>query len=288
MNLKFHIKNIIKAFFLKFGARISAYESDISKAQKHKFEKWETLSQILTININRRSNSLDNNLENHFIDYILSNYKFSQSQIFQDMLVLFLTRNKANGFFVEFGATNGVSFSNTYSLEKLHSWHGILAEPALTWRNDLYKNRGCSIDSRCVWSKSAELLDFNQTEISELSTIELFSQSDNLRHSRRNWKSYQVETVSLNDLLDQHNAPAHIDFISIDTEGSEFQILNAFDFSKYRIDIFCIEHNYNDTERNNIYELMNSKGFTRIFSEYSLFDDWYVSPSIMADSNKSN
>ena len=53
-----------------------------------------------------------------------------------------------------------------------------------------------------------------------------------------------VETISLNDLLDFYNAPKLIDYISIDTEGSELDIIQNFDFKKRTINIISIEHNY--------------------------------------------
>lgn len=54
----------------------------------------------------------------------------SRSQLRQDLFVLTELNFKQNGYFVEFGATNGVDLSNTYLLEKEFNWSGILAEPA--------------------------------------------------------------------------------------------------------------------------------------------------------------
>ena len=69
----------------------------------------------------------------------------SKSQLGQDLFVLLETNFKKNGFFVEFGATNGVDLSNTYILEKQFNWQGILAEPAKVWNAELQRNRNCSI-----------------------------------------------------------------------------------------------------------------------------------------------
>ena len=65
----------------------------------------------------------------------------SKSQLRQDLFVLGVTNFKQNGFFCEFGATNGVDLSNTYLLEKEFNWSGILAEPAKIWHSDLQRNR---------------------------------------------------------------------------------------------------------------------------------------------------
>ena len=201
----------------------------------------------------------------------------SKSQLRQDLFVLSECNYKKNGFFVEFGASNGVDLSNTFLLETEFLWTGILAEPAKAWRNELHKNRpNASIETLCVWKDSNSLLTFNETEIPELSTIEAFSDSDrHVKARKKSKKKYDVQTISLTDLLKKNNAPKRIDYLSIDTEGSEFEILNAFDFEEFSIDIITVEHNDTD-QRELIFELLTYKGYTRKFSEISDFDDWYV------------
>jgi hypothetical protein len=83
-------------------------------------------------------------------------------------------------------------------------------------------NRNCTIDFRCVWKKTGDLLTFKEVVgAAELSTIRHYTKSDGHRSARiETGVDYQVETVSFNDLLKQRNAPTTIDFISIDTEWS--------------------------------------------------------------------
>ena len=202
----------------------------------------------------------------------------SPSQLHQDLFVCNELNQKRNGFFVEFGAADGRLFSNTYMLEDGLNWTGILAEPARIFRERLPLNRPrCSIDFRCVWKRSGELLEFS--EDGELSTIAgEFSEALDIscKGHRIEKTRYQVETVSLNDLLSQHYAPSEIDYVSIDTEGSEYDILSAFDFDKYNVEIFTIEHGQNTPIRQKIYDFMTSKGYERKLEEYSGWDDWYV------------
>ena len=87
--------------------------------------------------------------------------------------------------------------------------------------------------------------------------------------------SYSVGTVSLNELLETHEAPSIIDYISIDTEGSEFDILNSLDFEKWSFRTLTVEHNF-AAQRHDIYQLLTSKGYARVNTEVSRFDDWYV------------
>jgi len=205
----------------------------------------------------------------------------SYAQLNQDIIVLLYTGFKKGGYFVEFGATNGVELSNTYLLEKEYNWDGILAEPAKAWHEELAENRNVNIDFSCVWTKSDEVLSFDMVDGSGAvySTISSFRDNDSNGGIRENRTTYDVDTISLNDLLKKHNAPKKIDYLSIDTEGSEFDILNNFDFGAYDVSIITCEHNGTEY-RKKIFELLTRHGFVRKFTEYSKFDDWYFHQSL--------
>ena len=93
--------------------------------------------------------------------------------------------------------------------------------------------------------------------------------------------SYPVTTIALNDLLEAHAAPRVIDYMSVDTEGSEYRILKAFDFSKYDVRMMTVEHNFCEPDRENIRVLLAVNGFTRVFTELSKWDDWYVKDALL-------
>jgi FkbM family methyltransferase len=205
-------------------------------------------------------------------ELILSNFR---SQLGQDVFALSLLGPNKQGFFVEFGATNGIDLSNSYLLETCFGWNGILCEPAVGWKNDLIKNRTAVIDARCVFSESNLVLSFSETTVPELSALRGFGESDEHSGVRQPMRTYEVKTVSLLDLLKEHDAPPHIDLLSIDTEGSEFEILKAFDFSQYTFGAICVEHNYT-ISRDKVRELLVSNGYRQVFSELSDFDDWFV------------
>jgi len=201
--------------------------------------------------------------------------KYSKAQLRQDIFALSQLNYKKNGYFIEFGATDGVYFSNSYLLEKKYGWRGILSEPAHIWHKDLKINRSANIETNCVWKNSEDSLEFFETQDPALSTVGIYNSNDNHALSRTQTKPYYVQTISLIDMLKKYNAPKEIDFLSIDTEGSEFCILENFDFNKYSFKVICCEHNYTQN-RKKIYDLLTNNGYKRKYTFLSRFDDWYV------------
>lgn len=192
----------------------------------------------------------------------------------QDLWVVHETARKRGGFFVEFGAMDGIAGSNTLLLERDFGWSGILAEPNPAWHAELARNRTAQIDHRCVFKTTGERVGFAATKHSSLATIAEFAASDGHAQSRTEHEILQIETVSLNDLLAAHGAPRAIDYMSIDTEGSELAILEAFDFARWDVRLFSIEHNLTMREQE-IDRLMRSRGYEKRFDGYAVIDAWY-------------
>lgn len=210
---------------------------------------------------------------------VLRQAGYSRGQLMQDLFVLSeLGELRGRGFFVEFGATDGVALSNSWLLEKRLSWKGILAEPGRCWHEALCHNRGCAIETKCVWSCSGEYLSFDEVSSAELSTLSDFAQTDKHGQARSDFKRYQVPTISLNELMRRHDAPPEPDYLSIDTEGSEFAILSEFDFDRYPFKVITCEHNHSPI-RDEIRGLLESKGYRRKHENLSQIDDWFVRAS---------
>ena len=208
--------------------------------------------------------------------FLFANRHKSKSQIYQDLHIAIHCSRVANSsnFFVEFGATDGVMLSNTHFLETELGWNGILAEPGKSWQVRLRSNRTALISDFCVWRTSGEKLEFIDAENPDLSGLET-TFTDFHRARAGESARYFVETLSLNDLLSQHNAPKNVSFLSIDTEGSEFEILHALDFDTWQFDMIVCEHNFQKS-RKEIKKLLLSHGYRRHLAIASLWDDWYV------------
>ncbi len=261
------LKRFVKETLRRFDIRVARY-GNIQRLEENP-RNGNVLEMLLDC---RYAHSAQLILQN---GQLLKAIRNSKSQLGQDIFALFEVGFKERGYFVEFGATNGVSLSNTYVLEKEFAWGGILAEPAMRWHRDLIENRHCQIESRCVWRDSHSILTFNETGEGEYSTIDSFSSSDDHNHVRTKGRKYGVPTISLEDMLDKYKAPKRIDFLSIDTEGSEYEILSGFDFDKYEFGAITCEHNFS-SQREKVFSLLTAKGYRRQLEGISSFDDWYV------------
>lgn len=215
-----------------------------------------------------------------FMAYCIARRRKSKAQILQDLWVCYELGEKSGGFFVEFGATNGLINSNTWLLENELNWRGILAEPNPIWHAALARNRTVHIEHLCVSSRSEEVVRFLATDgvDPELSTIASFADGDHFADVRRGGTALDVKTISLNDLLDKYDAPREIDYISIDTEGSELDILSAFDFTRRRFNLISVEQN-SKTEKG-IGDLLLRNGYRHVFPQFSQWDGWYVSSEL--------
>jgi len=226
---------------------------------------------------------------NYYLAQPLENRQFARSQLGQDLWVAFLldcwnldSPLHRQGYFVEFGAFDGVHLSNSYLFEKQFGWQGIVAEPAPDQFAKCVQRRFCHIDPRCVWGRSGDVVSFNQVPGNEeLATADICSNADLHGQARAAQKSLiQVQTVSLNDLLREWDAPRVIDYISIDTEGSEHEILKAFDFGAHAFRTLTVEHNFTD-KREPIHQLLSAAGYVRVGRSVERFDDLYVKPELL-------
>jgi len=203
----------------------------------------------------------------------------STSQLGQDMEVLKFYNNKEGGFFVDIGANDGIEFSNTFLLERNYEWKGICAEPNPEVFKLLVKNRPNSLCcDAAIYSLSYKNLLFDVANNYDL----MSGLSDHLdvhkEYVNRDKKQIVVKTLTLTDLLDKAKAPSFIDYLSLDTEGSEFEILRATDFSRYTFGLIDVEHNFVEPRRTEIRNLLLSHGY--VYLRENQFDDSYKHSSL--------
>ena len=199
----------------------------------------------------------------------------SKSQILQDYFVASYFKFKKKGVFIEFGATDGIKDSNTFLLESEYDWRGILVEPIKDFYLKLKNNRSSKCINKVVYNRSNEKIIFQELKTKELSTIKGFGKNDGHKRHKLNSSEYEVESISLNDLIKNYVPNKKIDYLSIDTEGSEYDILKAFNFQTFKVEVISIEHNFS-INRKKIFKLLTSNGYKRVLEKTSLWDDYYV------------
>jgi len=201
-----------------------------------------------------------------------------KGQLKQDLLCLEYFNHKREGYFVDIGAGNGYDLSNTYLLEKEYDWKGICVEPLL----EPYKLcEECRTNSICrntaIYNKNSEV-EFSYIDGSSGENYMYSGITKDIKHHtekvNKECKKVLMNTITLNQLLDEAEAPEIMDFLSIDTEGSECKILEALDHDKYKFRYITVEHNYNTEQRVEIARILTTNGYK--FHMENKWDDIYV------------
>lgn len=201
---------------------------------------------------------------NEFMNFIIKNFEKSNSSLFQDLFCLWVNKQNDEPYFVEFGAGNGLDFSNTLLLEKI-GWKGLLIEPSSNFE-ECKKNRSAHTINYAVTSKSNLEIKFYE------SIDKNFSSTNPIPES----KIKKITSITLTDALKLVNAPKFINFLSIDIEGGELDALYGMDFKIYYVKCIVIEHNNIQSNQEKIYQLLSDNNFKRVFENQTLYEDWYI------------
>jgi FkbM family methyltransferase len=168
-----------------------------------------------------------------------------------ELLNNLIFNNKKNGFFIDVGANDGISINSTYFLEKHLEWSGICIEPLERRYLELINNRPRSIClNKALYNKNGSISFRDVSGYPEmLSGIE---ECYNDTHKQRiahessfdNTKVITIECINFDKLIEDYNVKK-INYLKIDTEGSEFEILKSLNFEKVDIEVIDVENNYN-------------------------------------------
>ena len=194
----------------------------------------------------------------------------SYGEFGQDLWVaLAVAHGKKNGYYVDVGSGDGVIQSNTKLLDRM-GWQGVCIDPFPTNMS----TRTCQLFKQPVFSESGKKVEFRQAGAvggieSTLSTYK--GQADAA-------KTVEFVTATLDEILERAKAPNWIDYMNLDVEGAEYDVLRGFNLDRYSVGSLTIEHNFEAEKRELIHKLMSSKGYVRVRSWE--VDDWYVHKSL--------
>lgn len=162
---------------------------------------------------------------------------FSQSK--QDKIVLSFLKEKENGYFVDLASNHWQVLSNTYRMEAFNKWQGVCIEPHPMYLEGLLSNRKCKVFTCAVGSNDNEIVKFRFLKGDKGVFAGVVGEGMDNEGSQADDK--EVASVSLTTLLDFAKAPAVMDYLSLDVEGGEFQVVKGLDHSKYTFHVVTVE-----------------------------------------------
>jgi FkbM family methyltransferase len=216
-------------------------------------------------------------------DRSLTSKEGYRGQFFQDKWISeTIFPQLRGGIFIGFGAHDGITFSNTYFLEKELGWSGIAIEPIPHVFEELKKNRNCQLINACISATPGKAKFYQISGYGEMLSG-LYDEYDSKhlqrieREIKNNGGSYEIQDVdcySLNQILRDYNI-SHIDYLNMDIEGAEMSILKTIDFDAFDISVIGCENNYKDFH---MPQFMESHGYAL---HSILGDEFYIKTSLI-------
>ena len=203
----------------------------------------------------------------------MPDYPMYYSQAGQDGWVIEMTSSKRDGFYVDIGAHNGVSSSNTYELDKTYTWKGICIEAHPEAFQQLVEARPNAININCAVTDYNGKCLFGGDRVVEDGGVE-------------------TPCFTLYSLFKNNNAPNFIDYLSIDIEGHEPIVFAKFfeENDCFTFGLITVEHNVysgDDTQKKSLYKILTANEYERVLEDVTVrsndswnglpYEDWYRS-----------
>lgn len=192
------------------------------------------------------------------------------SQNDEDKLLNNIFNEKQNGVYIELGALDGKLHSNTLFFEKKYNWSGILIEPNPIEFKKLCLNRNHSnyLFNELISNKEEELDFYIDIDLPAVSGVKSDIPEKNKKVWFQNNETLKIKPKKLTDIIKQ-TPFEFFDFMSLDCEGHELDVLESWDFS-IPIHIIIIEMaNDNLEKENKIYEIMKNNNYKVLFQHKS-------------------
>ena len=191
------------------------------------------------------------------------NYTYSQEG--EDMVLQRIFENKQNGFYIDVGAHHPKRFSNTYCFYQ-KGWKGINIDPMPESMKLFKKLRPRDLNLEFGIAEKEGILKyyiFNEPALNSFSKS-LSSERNKTQNSYYIKKVINIEVKPLYKVLDTFLNNQKIDFLNIDVEGLDLQVLKSNDWSKYRPKIILVEilkSSLHDIDKDPIVEFMKEKKY---------------------------
>lgn len=213
-------------------------------------------------------------LPDSFVYWYLSISRKSYSQAGQDFWVYGEVFNKKqNGFFVEIGSADGITYNNTYLLESKFKWKGICVEANPVLYKSLIKLRQAECVNACIDEKEGMVLFKN----CGLDSGIVFDESLKDRSGLQNDDFMELKSQTLETVFRKYKLPSIIDYMSMDIEGAEWIALKNFPFSEYRFNCITLERPNDDLRT-----LLHKEGYV-IIKEIPGLDVFFIHKTFIHD-----
>ena len=186
---------------------------------------------------------------------------------FEYSLNYFLKRlHLAKGIFVDVGANDGKIGSMTYELEK-NGWTGILIEPNPVLVENLKKIRTSPVYPYAISSTEGELPFYIVEGPNNMHGLSRFNYTNEFEaHVKKEGGSVHptiVHVKKISTIMNEAHNLERVDFLKIDVEGHELEVLKSFDFIKYRPRLIVTEDNFKDADKA-VRHLLQTAGYVVI------------------------
>jgi len=195
----------------------------------------------------------------------------SYSQARQDLWALEYLGFPETGYYLDIGAMDGITSSNSYLMEKELKWDGLCVECHPVHLPEIKKNRDCTIVERALYDNNGTM----SFRYDKSTVTSKFVQNGTF-----------VKCITFDKLFKDYKVPNVIDYMSIDIEGAEYVSLLKFPFDTHTVKLMTVEHNsYLDgpAMKNDIKTLLESKGYFLAEEDVACsdsnnlpFEDWYI------------
>lgn len=177
------------------------------------------------------------------------------------------------GFFLDVGCADADLISNTALLEQ-HGWRGIAIDPFP--RNFSASTRPRTVVERALVSSEAgrEVAFAVCKSDPDLSGVASALGCHRARVLGGDHELVTLTTQTLGDILKKHEAPRFIEYMNLDVEGGEYDVLRTFPFDEYAFGYISVEHNYELEKKKLVHELLVRHGY-ELYKDVE-WDAWYV------------
>jgi FkbM family methyltransferase len=214
------------------------------------------------------------------VNRLLNPYGYTYyGHVAEDVVISKLLGNPNRGFYVDVGCHHPIRFSNSFAFY-FRGWNGITIDANAVLINQHRKIRPKDISINCAASDKEEKILFTQFEDDSLSSIS----RDFINKQQRNHRiisETELKTRTLNSILKENNCPSKFEFLSIDVEGHDYEVLRGVDLNEYHPKLIIIEIqglHYEKIKSSIIYNYLDNQGYE--FVAYYGINAIFLSKSI--------